>query len=40
MDLLVPAQVEGPAVSSAEEPQDPPALSVLTGNGNDQDSAA
>ncbi|KAH0903650.1 hypothetical protein HID58_043153, partial [Brassica napus] len=40
VDLLVPAQVEGPAVSSAEEPQDPPALSVLTGNGNDQDSAA
>ncbi|KAF3530522.1 hypothetical protein DY000_02041390 [Brassica cretica] len=40
VDLLVPAQVEGPAVSSAEEPQDPPAPSVLTGNGNDQDSAA
>ncbi|KAH0864308.1 LOW QUALITY PROTEIN: hypothetical protein HID58_081519 [Brassica napus] len=35
---LVPAQ--GPTVSAAEDPQDPPAPSVLTGNGNDQDSAA
>ncbi|KAF3579579.1 hypothetical protein DY000_02034294 [Brassica cretica] len=40
VDLLVPAKVEGPTVSAAEDPQDPPAPSVLTGNGNDQDSAA
>ena len=36
----LPAQVKGPTVSAAEDPQDPPAPSVLTGNGNDQDSAA
>ncbi|WZZ61601.1 hypothetical protein YC2023_061708 [Brassica napus] len=39
LPALVPAQV-GPTISAAEDPQDPPALSVLTGNGNDQDSAA
>ncbi|KAF3608303.1 hypothetical protein DY000_02049015 [Brassica cretica] len=40
LPALVPAQVEGPTVSAAEDPQDPPAPSVLTGNGNDQDSPA
>ncbi|KAF2562746.1 hypothetical protein F2Q70_00017186 [Brassica cretica] len=41
-DLLapVPAQVGGPTVSTAVDPQYPPAPSVLTGNGNDQDSVA
>ncbi|KAF2556036.1 hypothetical protein F2Q68_00017188 [Brassica cretica] len=36
----LPAPVEGPTVSAAKDPQDPPAPSVQTGNGNDQDSAA
>ena len=40
LPAFVPAQVEGPTVSAAEDPQDPPTPSVLTGNGNDQDSAA
>ena len=31
----LPAQVEGPTVSAAEDPQDHPAPSVQTGNGND-----
>ncbi|KAF3608304.1 hypothetical protein DY000_02049016 [Brassica cretica] len=35
LPALIPAQVEGPTVTAADDPQDPPAPSVLTGNGID-----
>ena len=37
---LVPTNVEGPTVPVAEDTQDPPVLSVLTGDGNVQSFVA